>query len=108
MEFDKEHKCPDIICDECHITFRDICSVKLDQCVHAGKRPYCCDLCNKTFSDTSNLREMPLFRIRLFLIGSNFISVNILSERERVRACEHVHSRVSVGGGGGGETGFVI
>jgi len=80
MEFDKEHESSDIICDVCCITFRDICSVKLHQCVHTGERPYSCDVCNKTLSDTSNLKEMPLFKIRLCFIGRNFNSVNILSD----------------------------
>ena len=48
MESDKEHECSDIICDVCHITFKDIGSVKLHQCVHTGERPYRCDVCNKT------------------------------------------------------------
>jgi len=80
MEFDKEHKSSDIILDVCHKTLRDIGSVKLHQCVHNGEHPYCCDVCNRTFSikiilkvqhyvhtgDTCNLKEMLLFKIRLY------------------------------------------
>ena len=62
------------------IIFRGICSVKLHQCVHSGERPYCCDVCNKMFSNKNSLKEMPLFKIRLCLIGSTFNSVNILSD----------------------------
>jgi len=91
MEFDKEYKSSDIILDVCHKTFRDIGSLKLHQCAHNGERPYCCDVCNRMFSnkiilkvhqyvdtgDTCNLKEMPLFKIRLCLIGRSN-SVNIL------------------------------
>jgi len=48
--------------------------------VHTAERPYHCDVCNKTFSDTSNLKVMPLFKIRLCLIDRTFNSVNVLSD----------------------------
>jgi hypothetical protein len=52
MEYDKEQESSDIMCDVCHKTFRDTC----------------------------NLKEMPLFKMWLCLIGSTFNSVNILSD----------------------------
>jgi len=69
MVFDKEHESSYIMRDVCHKTCRYVGSLKLHQCVHTGEYAYCCDLCNKTFSDTSNLKEMPLFKIRLCMIG---------------------------------------
>jgi uncharacterized Zn-finger protein len=73
-----------VMCDK---TFSDGRNPKVYRHVHTGERPYCCDVCYKTFSDTINLKEMPLFKIRVCLIGSTFNSVNILSDCVCVCVC---------------------
>jgi len=39
--------------------------MQIHHCVHSGECPYCFDVYNKTFSDTTNLTEIPLFKINL-------------------------------------------
>ena len=41
--------------DVCNKTFLDTSSLKVHQHVHSGKRPYCCDVFNKTFRDRDTL-----------------------------------------------------
>jgi hypothetical protein len=75
MEFDKEHKCSDIMCDVCHKTFRDIGSVKLYLCVLTGECPYHCAMVNKTFSNKRNLKVHSMY-----ILGSIDITVKSVIE----------------------------